>query len=187
MSHEKPTPEKSAAKKAAVLGARKKSRWPLLTLIAGGAVLLVGGGVVLLGQGGGSTAPVAAVLTTKAQAGEVSHPVGDFDDGRARFFEHRAEDGLTLRYFVLKSSDGVIRSAFDACDSCWRAGRGYRQDGDEMVCQKCGMRFPSVKVMEVKGGCNPAPLRNQVSNGRVVIRVDDLLSGRGYFDFRREG
>jgi uncharacterized membrane protein len=188
MSQKTQPQDKLAAKKEAVLGTRKAGRSSQFLLIAGCAVLVIGGGVFLLGrQGGNPPQTVAPALVAQAHAGEVSHAAADFDDGQARFYEHRTEGGLVLRYFVLKSSDGVIRSAFDACDACWRAGKGYRQDGDEMVCQNCRMRFPSVKVMEVKGGCNPAPLPNQVRDGKVVIQVSDLLSGRGYFDFRREG
>ncbi|MEW6486649.1 MAG: DUF2318 domain-containing protein [Thermodesulfobacteriota bacterium] len=189
MSNEIQPQDKLAAKKAAVLGAKKTSRSTQFLLIAGCAALVIGGGVFFLGRQGAPPQAAAPALLAPAQAhaGEVSHPAADFDDGRARFYEHRTEGGPVLRYFVLKSSDGVIRSAFDACDACWRAGKGYRQDGDEMVCQNCRMRFPSVKVMEVKGGCNPAPLPNQVRDGKVVIQVGDILSGRGYFDFQREG
>ena len=54
----------------------------------------------------------------------VSFPTSLFDDGKARHFEH-VDGELTIRYFILKSSDGVIRAAFDACDVCWPAGKGY--------------------------------------------------------------
>ncbi|MDF1556485.1 MAG: Fe-S-containing protein, partial [Deferrisomatales bacterium] len=67
------------------------------------------------------------------------------------------------------------------------AGKGYRQDGDEMVCQNCRMRFASVKVMEVKGGCNPSPLPNRVENGQVVIQVTDIEAGGMYFKPGQEG
>lgn len=191
MSNEIQIQDKRAAKKAAVLGAKKAGRSTQFLLIAGCAALVIGGGVLFLGRQGAPPQAAAPALPApapaQAHAGEVSYPAADFDDGRARFYEHPTEGGLTLRYFVLKSSDGVIRSAFDACDACWPAGKGYRQDGDEMVCQNCRMRFPSVKVMEVKGGCNPAPLPNQVRDGKVVIQVRDILSGRGYFDLKREG
>ncbi|MEJ2476339.1 MAG: DUF2318 domain-containing protein, partial [Desulfobacterales bacterium] len=88
-----------------------------------------------------------------------------------------------IRYFILKSSDGVIRAAFDACDVCWPAGKGYYQDGDVMVCRNCGRRFASVLVNEVQGGCNPAPLKRSLQGERVVIRAQDILEGKQYFDF----
>ena len=79
----------------------------------------------------------------------------------------------------------MIRAAFDACDVCWRENKGYVQKGDVMVCKNCGRRFPSVRINEVRGGCNPAPLKREVENGTVIIRVADILEGKRYFDFRR--
>jgi uncharacterized membrane protein len=96
-------------------------------------------------------------------------------------------EGLSIKYFVLKSSDGVLRAAFDACDVCWPAGEGYYQEGDYMVCRNCGKRFASLKVNEVKGGCNPAPLNRQVVGDNLVIKVKDILEGKRYFDFSRKG
>ena len=54
-----------------------------------------------------------------------------------------------------------------------------------MVCRNCGRRFASVKVNEVKGGCNPAPLKREVLGENLVIQVKDILEGRQYFDFSK--
>ena len=82
-----------------------------------------------------------------------------------------------------RSSDGIIRAAFDACDVCWPAGKGYYQEGDYMVCRNCGRRFASVLVNEVKGGCNPAPLNRGVTGDKLLINVNDIVEGKQYFDF----
>lgn len=113
----------------------------------------------------------------------VRHPLSLFEDGKAHHFEHKS-DGLTIRYFVLKSSDGIVRAAFDACDVCWPAGKGYVQSGDEMVCRNCGRRFASVLINEVKGGCNPAPLNRTIQGDLLVINVRDILSGQQLFNFK---
>ncbi|MBU0516660.1 MAG: DUF2318 domain-containing protein [Proteobacteria bacterium] len=120
-------------------------------------------------------------------ADHVSFATKTFDDHKARHYMHHTPDGILIRYFILQSSDGVIRAAFDACDVCWRSGKGYYQDGDYMVCRNCGRRFASVRVNEVRGGCNPAPLKRTVENGRLIIKVKDIEAGRQYFDFRRGG
>jgi uncharacterized membrane protein len=86
-----------------------------------------------------------------------------------------------LRFFILKSRDGVIRAAFDACDVCWRSKKGYTQQRNKMVCINCGLKFRSDKINEVKGGCNPAPLRRAVRDGKLIISQADVLSGRGFF------
>jgi uncharacterized membrane protein len=106
-----------------------------------------------------------------------------FADGKARHFDYPA-NGLTIRYFVLKSADGVIRAAFDACDVCWPAGKGYYQEGDEMVCRNCGRRFASVLINEVKGGCNPAPLHRTIQGDQLIIKAEDIIQGQTYFNFK---
>jgi len=176
----KKNPDKIAAKKAAVLGTEKKSRMPLFVAIAG-VILIAGAAIFYLGWNGGSPSAVASAPSAVGST-FVTFPAGLFGDGKARHFEH-VNGNLTIRYFILKSSDGIIRAAFDACDVCWPAGKGYYQEGDFMVCRNCGRRFASVLINEVKGGCNPAPLNRTIENGKLIIQVKDILDGRQYFNF----
>lgn len=120
-------------------------------------------------------------------ATEVTYPVKNFQNGDARYYSHPAGNGVTVKYFILKSSDGIIRAAFDACDVCWREGKGYAQKGDYMICRNCGRRFASTRINEVEGGCNPAPLTRTIRGDQLVIQVKDILEGRKYFDFGRGG
>jgi uncharacterized membrane protein len=169
---------KQDAKKAAVLGTEKKRRLPLIvTVMAFGLAVILAGVFFFRGSG---EAPSVIASTDK-----VSYPVGTFEDGKARYYQLKPDDGPPIKFFILKSSDGVVRAAFDACDVCWKAGLGYYQDRDEMVCRNCGQRFASVKVNEVKGGCNPAPLNREVVDGQLVIQIRDILEGRQYFDLSR--
>ncbi len=179
--------ERIAAKKAAVLGTgekRKKNRVAFLAMAAC-AALVLGGSAYFLSKQPPEGGAVSAGLAPE-ELGEITLPVSTFQDGKARYYEHRTAGGVNVRFFVLKSSDGVIRAAFDACDSCWRAGKGYHQEGDQMVCDNCRMKFDSVKVNEVKGGCNPAPLQREVRGEQVVIRVADIEAGASYFDLAGE-
>lgn len=117
----------------------------------------------------------------------ITYPVNTFQDGKARFYEYKASNGITVKYFILKSSDGVIRAAFDACDVCWPAGKGYSQKDDFMVCRNCGKRFASVRVNEVTGGCNPGALKREVAGDKLVIKVKDIQEGQKYFNFAKKG
>jgi uncharacterized membrane protein len=173
--------EKSAEKKAAVLKPEKKSQSPLRTMLVV-AVLVAGGLMFYLLQAGFQSTPKASGIQPEVTATEVSFQVQDFSDGQARHFQYPTGNGITVRFFVLKSSDGVIRAAFDACDVCWRSGKGYYQDGDFMVCRNCGKRFASIKVNEIKGGCNPAPLDRTMVGDKLVLKVTDILKGAQYFD-----
>jgi uncharacterized membrane protein len=175
--------DKLAAKKAAVLGTHRNHRMPLIAGFAA-VVLLAAAGFWYFGSPSAKTQPLPAA-SARTSGDVVSIPVSTIDDGKAHYFEHKSRD-ITIRYFVVKSSDGIVRAAFDACDVCWPAGKGYAQDGDFMVCRNCGQRFHSTRVNEVKGGCNPAPLERRVENGTLFIRVSDILEGKIYFDFSRK-
>jgi uncharacterized membrane protein len=50
-----------------------------------------------------------------------------------------------------------------------------------MVCNNCGRRFPADQINVVHGGCNPSPLERAVEGDSLVIQVDDIVAGLGYF------
>ena len=174
------TLEKRQAKKDVVLGTKKNGHLPLIIALVC-SVLIVGGGIYYVSYDRSATAPVAASFSSENTLSQVTFPASLFEDGKARHFEH-VSGNFTIKYFILKSSDGIIRAAFDACDVCWPAGKGYYQEGDFMVCRNCGRRFASIRVNEVKGGCNPAPLNRKVENEKIIIEVKDILDGIEYFN-----
>jgi uncharacterized membrane protein len=178
--------KKSAEKKAIILETKRKSRLPVL-LVSGLAVLVIAAAAFFMSRTNGGETIAADSFKADASATSITYPVELFADGKARHFRHKADDAITIQYFILKSSDGVIRAAFDACDVCWPAGKGYQQSGDVMVCRNCGRKFASVLVNEVKGGCNPAPLNRKVEDGKVVLQINDILSGKQYYDFSKRG
>lgn len=118
--------------------------------------------------------------TVEAKDGLVTIPVADVNDGKAHYYMF-SKNGFEVKFFLLKSNDGVIRAAFDACDVCFHEKKGYDQDGEFMVCNNCNMRFHSSRINEVKGGCNPSPLERVYDDKTVTIKAKDIMSGRGYF------
>lgn len=121
----------------------------------------------------------SGLKTVTAEAGVVRIPIAEVNDGQAHFYKYNGQK--PVNFFVLRSSDGIIRAAFDACDVCFKEKKGYRQEGDLMVCNNCGQRFPSVRINEVRGGCNPAPLDRAVQGEELVLRASDIESGGFYF------
>ncbi len=170
---------KLKAKKAILL---EKDKTKIMPVIVGAAFILSAIAGVLLYLNSSKSPSTEFFTQPEKVANQITYPVSMFADGQARHFQYK--DGSTIiRYFILKSSDGVIRAAFDACDVCWSSGKGYYQDGDDMVCANCGQRFSSIMINEVKGGCNPEPLVRKVSGDNLVIRVKDILDGNKYFSF----
>ena len=125
------------------------------------------------------------VKTLAPAKGRLEIPLASINDGKAHYFKVQASDGVMVTFFVLKSNDGVIRAAIDACDVCYRAGKGYEQNGDEMVCLNCGMRFASARINEVKGGCNPAPLTRTIEGDKLVIDMADIDQNSWYCKFKK--
>ena len=116
----------------------------------------------------------------KDSDGKIMIAVKDINDGKAHYYQYK-NGGNSVKFFVVKSSDGTIRAAFDACDVCFPAKKGYSQDGDFMICNNCGKRFHSSRINVVKGGCNPAPLNREVVGQNLVIKVADVLPGSRFF------
>ena len=103
--------------------------------------------------------------------GFMSIPIAETSEA-ARWYEFRDS-----RFFVVKASDGTIRTAFDKCDVCYAARRGYRQEGSDMVCNNCGLRFAIDSLgieNQTPGGCWPSYLPHTLENDNIIIRTSDL-------------
>ncbi len=198
-----------AAKRARFSSQQKSGGASPLVLIAGLTIVLalIGGAVLVLTRPGATAAEDLAASSLDLEAypgtgqdqlvkaatvghnpyplavaedGAVRLPLSTFDDQKAHFYTYMHE-GRSIEFFVLKSKDGVVRAAFNACDVCFQSKKGYRQEGDEMVCNNCGNRFPSNKINELRGGCNPSPLDRIVEGDTLVILVEDIIEGQIYF------
>jgi len=115
-----------------------------------------------------------------AEGGAVQFPLTTFDDYEAHYYTYMHEN-RPIEFFILKSKDGVVRAAFNACDVCFAAKKGYTQDGDVMICNNCGRRFPADQINVVQGGCNPSPLPRTIVGDSLVIQVEDIANGLRYF------
>ena len=83
---------------------------------------------------------------------------------------------VSIRYFAVKDAQGNVHVAFDACDVCYEAKKGYKQDGDVMQCLNCGKTFSitSIGTENTAGGCWPSFLPMNVDGNDVVIKITDL-------------
>lgn len=137
--------------------------------------------VYLIASGDRTTTDGAPITSIGGTGGDVTLPVAAFADGIARFYRYTTTAGREVRFFVMRSSDGVIRAAFDACDTCYRDRLGYHQRGDHMVCNKCGRLFRSVDINVLQGGCNPSPLQRAIVGDQVVLSAASIDAGVAYF------
>ena len=187
-------PGKRASQAASAPGQR---RWQLSAAIASvGIVLFLGVGDIF------STNP-AIDLTSEFMAlpasGAIEIPVSKISDNNIHRFSIK-DDGLEIRFFVLRTGLGKFATAFDACYACYSYGRYYLKNG-ELICSQCDA--PS-SIMKLKptgevpepdpnnsgsmegNGCAPIYLPSRLNNGNIEIRVSDLQKQRKYFDITQE-
>ena len=112
---------------------------------------------------------------------DVSLPLATHEDGRVRFYRRASAGGGETRFFAVRTPDGVVRTALDACESCYRARRGFRQSGDHVLCKSCNRAIPIQLVGSVRTGCNPIPLDHVISGDRITFRASALDAGGKYF------
>ncbi|MBS7623523.1 DUF2318 domain-containing protein [Candidatus Bathyarchaeota archaeon] len=85
-------------------------------------------------------------------------------------------DGVRVRYFLARGSDGKIHLGADACDVCYKNKKGYRQEGAVMTCNNCGRTFAinSLGTQNLSGGCWPSYIPMRIDGDHVVIERSDL-------------
>ncbi len=152
-----------------------KSITPLLAILA--SLIIASPSMAWFGNG--------KFTKVTPENGMVSLSLNDISDGRAHYYETKSDKGIWVKFFVVKSHDGIIRAAVDACDVCYRAGKGYVQDGNVMVCTNCGMRFATDRINEVKGGCNPAPLERTMEGGKLWISMAQINANAWLCEFKK--
>ena len=155
---------------------KKSGNKKYLPIIVALIALIAAGGWVLFG----AQSLGGPEVVTAGQDGRIYFTTANYDDGAAKYYRYNGPTG-PINFFLVKSSDGVVRSAFDTCDVCYKALKGYRQEGNEMVCNNCDMRFRTDQINVVKGGCNPAPLNRQHVGNQIVIAATDIERGAWYF------
>jgi uncharacterized membrane protein len=117
----------------------------------------------------------------KANNGIITVPVAKLADGKVRFYKFE-DGGKEITFFAVKAGDGSYKTAFDACDSCYRSKKGYEQQGDKMNCNNCNQKFAINRLgPNASGGCNPGYLPHQQNGGSVTIKASDLKDGAKYF------
>ncbi|MBR9704793.1 DUF2318 domain-containing protein [Candidatus Pacearchaeota archaeon] len=113
---------------------------------------------------------------------EISIPLSEITS-EARWYTHEA-DGKYIKYFAVKTENGEIKTAFDACDVCHKSKKGYRQEGGDMICNNCGNHY-AISGLGTKntkgGGCWPGYLPSDTDKENLIIKTSDLEKGKYRF------
>ena len=99
-------------------------------------------------------------------------PLANLSDSNLHFYAAEVQN-TSIRFLVIRKSDGSYATALDACQICGRIG--YRQDGSTVVCRNCGaaINIPSIGQ---PGGCNPVAFPSRVEAGSLVVDLSALAA-----------
>ena len=174
--------KKAQFSEGAQAGASGKKKATVMLIAVLIAVLAVAAYLVLKPS---TDNPAPTAVASNAGSGatalrDVVIPISDVSD-KAKFYDYKLSDNKPVRFFVIKSSDGQYRAAMDACDMCYHAKKGYHQEGDDMICNNCGLHFHSSQINEKHGGCNPVGLPRTIEGNQLVIKAGEIESRGSYF------
>jgi uncharacterized membrane protein len=127
--------------------------------------------------------PASTPLAMDIAAGIGTVPVSVINQ-TARWYHYTSTSDAEVRIFVVRDANGGTRAAFDACDVCYGAKKGYVQHGKDMVCGNCGMKFPVSAIGDLNsvGGCWPSYLGFTLGDGVIEFQLADLEAKAWMFE-----
>jgi uncharacterized membrane protein len=96
---------------------------------------------------------------------------------QVKFFRFLNAGNQEVKFFVGRDARGEIQVAFDASEVCAKTKRGFRQQGEWVVCNKCDKAFRLAEINAGGGGCKPVPLEHRIAAGEILLAETDILRG----------
>lgn len=118
---------------------------------------------------------------TPGADGRMSIDISGLQPLEVRYFRFLNRGNQEVKFFVAKDGAGTVHVAFDANETCAKLKRGYRHEGEWLVCNKCDKAFRIAEVNAGGGGCKPVTLAHRIADGHLLLTADDVLAGWRYF------
>ena len=147
---------------------QRQRRWSFRAAVLYIVIVLMLGAEFVYARAMDAPSPAQSLA---AQSGEIRVPLSDLADSNVHFYVGNVS-GTEVRFLVLhRSATNDYAAALDACQIC--GTKGYRQEGQNVVCKNCGavIYIPSIGQT---GGCNPIPLHSRVDGAQLVVNLTDL-------------
>ncbi|PWI48084.1 hypothetical protein CEE45_08650 [Candidatus Heimdallarchaeota archaeon B3_Heim] len=102
---------------------------------------------------------------------------------KAKFYFYQIAD-VKIKFFAVLGFDNQPHIAFDACDVCYEAKQGYAQEDPYMRCLNCGNTFlvSGIGTENLSGGCWPSHLPVMITDGKIIIKISDVIQKQFMFD-----
>src|SRR6266853_274099 len=155
-------PAAGAARRKALWTARRERLWMASVYIFSFAFIVMVTASFIYEKSASALSPATEVTFID---GKVSIPLKQVYDGELHRFEAE-EGGVEVRFWLYQKPDGKIATLFDACEICGAVG--FYKGTHGVVCKNCAAPINPQSV-GMAGGCNPIPLKAQVTDETVVV------------------
>jgi high-affinity iron transporter len=168
-------PSTGAARRKALWTARRERLWMASVYLCSFVFIVMVTASFIYEKSASALSPATEVTFVD---GKVSIPLNAIYDGELHRFEAN-EGGVEVRFWLYQKPDGRIATLFDACEIC--GGIGFYKSSHGVVCKNCAAPINPQSV-GMAGGCNPVPLKAQVTVDAVIVSEADIAAGRRYFE-----
>ena len=108
------------------------------------------------------------------------YDLAHLQSGQTRFFTYPTRSSERSRLLVQRDSDGVIRTAFASCTTCYSYRHEHKLSKGRLICGKCqsAMRIGDQKErLTTDKGCVAVPVTFSVADNKVSVRPEAITDG----------
>ena len=164
-----PLPASAAERRKAVWSARRERLWMASVYASSFVFIVLVTAEFIYTKSVSALSPATEVTFLN---GQVSIPLTQVQDGDLHRFAAQ-EGGTTVRFWLYQKPDGKIATVLDACEICGAVG--FYKGPNGVVCKNCAAPINPQSV-GMPGGCNPVPLKAQVTADAVIIQEADIAA-----------
>ena len=168
-------PAAGAARRKALWTARRERLWMASVYVCSFIFIVMVTAGFIYEKSASALSPAAEVAFVN---GKVSIPLNQVYDGELHRFETKV-GAVEVRFWVYQKPDGKVATLFDACEICGAVG--FYKGATGIICKNCAAPINPQSV-GMPGGCNPIPLKADVTSDAVIISEADVAAGSHYFE-----
>jgi len=163
------TPNSPAERRKALWTARRERLWMASVYASSFVFILMVTAEFVYAKKASALSPATEITFDN---GRVAIPLSQVSDGDLHRYAAN-ENGTEVRFWMYRKPDGKIATVFDACEICGAVG--FYKGPEGIVCKNCAAPINGQSV-GMPGGCNPVPLKADLTSDSIIIQEADIAA-----------
>jgi len=115
-----------------------------------------------------------------AKEGVITISLSEVNDGKVHFYTHK-KSGKRINFFIRTDGTGKLSAYFDACYICYKKKKGYHEEGTDLICNECNLKFRLADEVWENKDCSPILFKSKLGNNSLTIKTEDIEKGSKLF------